>query len=496
MYRRSVIGLGAVVLVLACDDASEAPPSSKTVDAPEVRPEVEPVEPVDYGPPPTPDAPAPPASPAPAGFALLPGGAVLNPTANEKERVMLPGSESVNYVWQVVESTPDTVTLRNMPLEDMVGQCANPMVGLANFELKLSVPREQLLSVVRAPWAATFADGTSVSIRPGARVGDSGERGHTILDGNAGVTVALDDAFFGRWFEAATRRAGLDDEGTVDFRSTFRYGRGQTLDFWTWPLVRSSGDASGITSGAVEHYGEQTRDGKTLTRFRTRCLEVVTRADPDASPREGARPSTNFLDGVGMIGGNTPMFIPKGTPVLWPDGTKAGTVVHDHMTPNNLWDFGTLRCWHETVTTAYDEKIRLCIDPSEVTLPPTPSKFERRADPKPPEPKRADFERLLPERFGVKGSRSHDDVQAGVKARLRAIHRCYATALLADKSLAGTVEVQFDILASGKVRKPRAIRTTLEDDAVGTCVAKQVGKIKFGKGGKSNVVYPFEFSPR
>ena len=199
------------------------------------------------------------------------------------------------------------------------------------------------------------------------------------------------------------------------------------------------------------------------------------------------------LGGLGLIGGNAPERVAAGTPVLWPDGSEAGKVAFDHVTPNNLSDHGTLRCWQEKVTGGSRDEIRLCIDPAKVTLPPPPSRSDPTEDPLPPKPTRTDYERLLADSFGIKGMRTRDNVNATITARLRAIHGCFAKAALDDAGLRGKVEIQFEIRPSGKVRDAKAIRTTLADESVGKCVAKIVGKLDFGKGPKSMLVYPFEF---
>jgi biopolymer transport protein ExbD len=82
-----------------------------------------------------------------------------------------------------------------------------------------------------------------------------------------------------------------------------------------------------------------------------------------------------------------------------------------------------------------------------------------------------------------------------IKRNIQKIQYCYEKQLLAMPGLAGTVIVQFMILADGKTRSTKASGV---HPAVSACVASVIGGIEFPKpkdGGSVQVAYPFTFRP-
>lgn len=86
-----------------------------------------------------------------------------------------------------------------------------------------------------------------------------------------------------------------------------------------------------------------------------------------------------------------------------------------------------------------------------------------------------------------------------IRARLRAIQRCYENELRNNPSLAGKVTVQFTIEQRGNVTGARAVQNTTGSPAVGSCVVNTIRRFRFNpgpEGGSVTFSYPFVFAPQ
>ena len=86
-----------------------------------------------------------------------------------------------------------------------------------------------------------------------------------------------------------------------------------------------------------------------------------------------------------------------------------------------------------------------------------------------------------------------------IRARLRAIQRCYETELRRDPTLAGKVTVRFTIVERGTVSNASASENTTGSAAVATCVVSAIGRFRFNpgpEGGSVDFSYPFVFAPQ
>lgn len=83
-----------------------------------------------------------------------------------------------------------------------------------------------------------------------------------------------------------------------------------------------------------------------------------------------------------------------------------------------------------------------------------------------------------------------------IREKLDFIRWCYERELSSDSSLQGKIIINFIIGATGKVAKSSVKRTTMHNEKVEQCVARQIKKIVFPKpagGGIVIVNYPFGF---
>ena len=91
---------------------------------------------------------------------------------------------------------------------------------------------------------------------------------------------------------------------------------------------------------------------------------------------------------------------------------------------------------------------------------------------------------------------STQDIQATVRAELRAIRTCYERELTRSPELGGKIEVQFTIGVDGKVAAAEDVsEETFPNQTVTDCVLARIQKLRFPKpsGGVVNVKYPFVF---
>jgi hypothetical protein len=90
------------------------------------------------------------------------------------------------------------------------------------------------------------------------------------------------------------------------------------------------------------------------------------------------------------------------------------------------------------------------------------------------------------------------EIQATVRAARNEMRACYEAALKNDKTLAGSVELEFVIEPDGTVGKHAiGAKSTLPDPAVGKCLDQMVSTLSFPAfgGEKITVTYPLAFSP-
>lgn len=84
-----------------------------------------------------------------------------------------------------------------------------------------------------------------------------------------------------------------------------------------------------------------------------------------------------------------------------------------------------------------------------------------------------------------------DDVIHRAKARLTI---CYQREVNRDPSLAGTVQVRFEIAATGRVTAAKVTASTVRSEAVSDCLTRQIATLHFPAKGRAVVNYPFVFA--
>ena len=98
----------------------------------------------------------------------------------------------------------------------------------------------------------------------------------------------------------------------------------------------------------------------------------------------------------------------------------------------------------------------------------------------------------------VKGNLDESVIVDTIRKHWQDIRSCYKNELKKDPKLIGKIAVKFIISATGAVKSSKVQGTTVENEAVESCVAEQIKKIQFPApegGGVVIVTYPFLFLP-
>jgi TonB family protein len=82
-----------------------------------------------------------------------------------------------------------------------------------------------------------------------------------------------------------------------------------------------------------------------------------------------------------------------------------------------------------------------------------------------------------------------------VHDHLNPIRYCYQRELQLHPDLAGRVVIRFEIDRSGSVSAATVASSTVDDPAVGQCVAGVFLRMRFEVTGSVGVTYPFDFEP-
>lgn len=100
------------------------------------------------------------------------------------------------------------------------------------------------------------------------------------------------------------------------------------------------------------------------------------------------------------------------------------------------------------------------------------------------------------DKFETSGSLSPEVIRAIVQKNLRKIKFCYNRELGKNPDLKGKVEIEFVIGKEGRVTKYKVRSSTMNNDAVESCVLKKIRRFRFPKPSKGTVtvVYPFVFT--
>ena len=84
-----------------------------------------------------------------------------------------------------------------------------------------------------------------------------------------------------------------------------------------------------------------------------------------------------------------------------------------------------------------------------------------------------------------------DDVIHAAKNRLTI---CYQREVNRDPTLAGTVQVRFEIAADGRVTTAKVTESSVKSDAVSDCLSRSIATLHFPAKGRAIVHYPFVFA--
>jgi hypothetical protein len=93
------------------------------------------------------------------------------------------------------------------------------------------------------------------------------------------------------------------------------------------------------------------------------------------------------------------------------------------------------------------------------------------------------------------GTISDSAIEKTLAKYLQKFQYCYEKALLTDPSLAGTIQMQWTIRMGGAVADSRVVRSALNNQALHSCLTRELSKIVFPSptGGAVVVKKPFSF---
>lgn len=413
-------------------------------------------------------------------------------TASIEAARILSGSGSSSRVWVAeVVSLGEFIEVRTIAAAPR-SVCASNLGVEQNYALRFFVQPEALQQVLVRPKQVEFDDGTKFALTPGVPVIATGERGEVRV-GEVSLSVALDEADVGHWFTASPhepqqRRVVESDDLLFFFNACGQF------------VLRIDPDQPGVY---------------TMKGPKDAIPQIARNFDPDmAKPEAGIlgilhqQQTSHFLD-TWYVGDDpddmdcSPITwtAAPGTKLSWSGGGEAGTVLVEHDLPHS----------------AQERADQVCFAVSELDVCIEAAKLERKDDAscKPSRGLISKGSTPGDSRFDAPSKRA-GEVQQGkatvgegldpdivrriVRAHINEARSCYDSALTKQPTLAGKVEIAFEINAKGKVGTSTVHTTSLEpaDDGVGRCIAKAVKRWTFPKprGGVTvSVVYPFDLSP-
>jgi len=101
---------------------------------------------------------------------------------------------------------------------------------------------------------------------------------------------------------------------------------------------------------------------------------------------------------------------------------------------------------------------------------------------------------LGPKKIDEESTLTAKDIDEVIHAARGLLTRCYQREVNRDSSLAGTVQVKFEIRADGKVTNAKVTASTVRSEAVSDCLTRSIGILKFPAKGRAIVNYPFVFA--
>lgn len=539
MVERIATGVAAGLLALSgCDtdsgsspDASEPPadaeaaPAGASAEADEVPTAVQVPSPAD-----------PPAEPPPSGRAVVKVGALLfyGPTGEIGFELPPLGTDPGMTV-NVLGMEQGRIAIETLTAVPPPRHCAGEAKGLRDFRLRLYVERDDLLPVTTRQVSKTFADGSSIGLMAGAVVLED-----AVYADGATLKFDVPEDAVDRFYEPTTVLKASGELGTLRTGKDPLTLNGQTLA------------ESGLyrVGNQVRYYDMVTKGDDVVLTVRNVCAEIeaVTTSARVLERAEGLLGDPALLGGelgggfgggltgelrggeygsfgIGLSGtGPTPKryHVEPGVAVTWGDGSTAGLVIAARTFTDPPREKPGRRCFDVAITASDTPTVELCFPHTKVEEV-TPSlgtagalgmlapseelhaggggasgymgglgatgTFGSRARSTP---------RVRQAKAKVAGSLDKDIIRRIVRAHINEVRYCYNQGLSRDPKLAGRVNIEFVIGATGKVTSAKVESHTMSDAKVGNCIAKAVKRWKFPRppgGGVVKVAYPFVLSP-
>ncbi|MFO7563646.1 MAG: AgmX/PglI C-terminal domain-containing protein [Enhygromyxa sp.] len=443
--------------------------------------------------------PAEPKLPPAGAFVVIAADAPVYVAADQSGEPLPANSRGVDRTAKVLGVREGLIEVESLDASTLRA-CAGGFEFAEQARLRLFVRPDALRPVLTSPQTLSFEDGTEFELLPGVPVRGSGAE-KAIAVGPNELRASIDEAKLGRWFDAVPSRASIID---------------------------ALGMRSGITAGLALRYGEHgfvaddesfgigSTEGKgSHLSFRNGCGRFLLRPDtsPDA-PREGlyARKGEREHEPDPGVWGGLPLapdtddpsqadkplctlerwLVPARSELLWPDGSEAGELLSEHMLADEP-DASQARACFEL-----DGGVEVCVASSAVerrTNQTCARMLALARDEPPPDAPEPTVESGA---TTVTGALDEDIIRRIIKPHLVSVRACYKRGLAEQPELAGRVEIEFTIGATGKVTSSSVKSSTLADDEVSECIATAFERWTFPKardGGQVKVVHSLDLAP-
>ncbi|EDM81931.1 hypothetical protein PPSIR1_05673 [Plesiocystis pacifica SIR-1] len=302
-------------------------------------------------------------------------GARFFPSAEAKEPVVTrsflsdeaapPGTlaaRTIGWVMAAGELHGSRVEVRSLGGEDDSSSCGHNFAGLDDMEVRMWVERSDLVVVTTGFVEATYADGSGLSIPPGAPI---------VPD--SPLPEGLDGAdepgpWLATWgFERSLAKAEFAEDGPLVTGQAFVPAERPPLANLAEPEGHLLLDGREFWAWSAKQGARVERDGAVFYVLRESCVDIRVRSVEEVP--EGAEGGLGLI-GTGRGGGGySPsdqralVSVPEGATVYWPDGSAAG-VTRRELRANRVVARGEGRCAYFGVGNESRDLV-LCFDPEQ-----------------------------------------------------------------------------------------------------------------------------------
>ncbi|MBN2498944.1 MAG: AgmX/PglI C-terminal domain-containing protein [Deltaproteobacteria bacterium] len=361
-----------------------------------------------------------------------------------------------------------------------LAHCQETLFDLADYRLRLFVRTRDLAPVLAAPVELRYEDGTALRLKPGIPAllqYPEADSPHRLAHDGLRFAVRLPPGSVGQSYRPAGRFAYRCEDRLRTVESRLRFDGSNQVE-------------SGRIRLCVEDVKPE-RTGVALT-LHTPCAEMRLRADPP--PPKTSLFTLRGAGGISREGSGPWLELARGSRVLWPDGSQAGTVRETIWLRPDRIEAGERPCVTKTLLASRRDaehpdrgSLKLCFRPQDL----------KRREPFDGSKcglvnKAATVSTGKPL---VKGSLSRQRVHRIVRAQLGRVRACYQCALEEQPGLRGELRVRFVVRPEGDVSHADVRSSGLGNPALELCVLDVVRSLRFPPcgGGIMEVESTFRF---